>query len=80
MEPETIREARRLLRDLIHDGSARTKGGRIIKPMDEALVTLIKQVAEKKLEEPDVPLTVEGYTPKETHLEKPKGSGPTVCA
>ena len=80
MDPGTIKEARRLLRDLIFDGFAKTTGGKMIKPMDEALVSLIKQVSEKKLEEPDTPLTVEGYTPKETYLEKPKGGEQTPSA
>ena len=85
MDPGTIKEARRLLHDLIYTGAATTKGGRVIKPMDEALVSLIKQVSEKKLEEPDVLLTVEGYTPKETHLERSPKEGnqpvppPQVC-
>ena len=78
MDPGTIKEARRLLRDLIFQGLAKTTGGRVIKPMDEALVSLIKQVSEKKLEEPDVPLTVEGYTPKETFHARAKSEPETT--
>ena len=79
MDPGTIKEARRLLRDLIFKGVAETKGGRKIKPMDEALVSLIKQVAEKKLEEPETPLTVEGYTPKETFHARAASKPETEC-
>ena len=78
MDPGTIKEARRLLHDLIYMGAAMTKGGRLIKPMDEALVTLIKVIAEKKIEEPDVPLTVEGYTPRETYHARAKDSQETT--
>ena len=74
MEPETIKEARRLLRDLIFTGKAKLKSGQTIQPKDEWLVTLLEKVASKKIEEPDVPLEVEGYVPKETYQShaKPK--------
>lgn len=69
MSPDVIKEARRLIRDLIFFGRAQTTGGRIIVPKDEVMVTMLEKVASKKVEEPDVPLTIEGYLPKETYRE-----------
>lgn len=66
MTPEVIQEARRLIRDLIFHGRAKTTGGRTIEPKDEVFVTLLEKVAAKKVEEPDVPQTVEGFTPRQT--------------
>ena len=69
MTPATIKEARRLLHDLVFQGRATTKGGRVIEPKDEVLVTMLEKVASKKIEEPDVPQTVEGFVPQETFKE-----------
>ena len=74
MDPGTIKEARRLLHDLIFTGKAKLRSGQTIQPKDEWLVTLLEKVASKKVEELDVPMTVEGYSPKETYQShaKPK--------
>ena len=69
MDHATILEARRLLHDLVFTGAAKTQGGRLIEPKDEVLVTVLERVASKKVEEPDVPMSVEGYTPKATYKE-----------
>ena len=69
MDPATILEARRLLHDLVFIGRATTKGERILDPKDEVMVTMLEKIASKKVEEPDVPLSVEGYTPKATYKE-----------
>ena len=69
MDPATILEARRLLHDLVFIGRATTKGERVLDPKDEVMVTMLEKIASKKIEEPDVPISVEGYTPKATYKE-----------
>ena len=76
MDPATILEARRLLHDLVFTGAAKTQGGRLIEPKDEVLVTVLERVASKKVEEPDVPMTVEGYSPKATYKEVHRAMAP----
>lgn len=82
MDPDAIKEARRLLHDLVFTGAAKTRGGRLIEPKDEVLVTMLEKVASKRIEEPDVPMTVEGYVPKatykEVHREMDSGQGTEV--
>ena len=80
MDPGTIKEARRLLHDLIFTGKARLQSGQTIQPKDEWLVTLLEKVASKRVEEPDVPVEVEGYSPKETFHARPKSKPETECA
>ena len=69
MTPDVIHEARRLIHDLVFNGFAKTMGGRTIEPKDEVMVTMLEKVASKKVEEPDVPFNVEGFSPKETYQE-----------
>jgi len=76
MTPDVILEARRLIHDLIFDGQATTKGGRVISPKDEVLVTMLEKVAGRRVEEPDVPFIVEGFAPKETYQEVTHASSP----
>jgi|SRR3990167_4423901 len=72
MDPETIKEARRLLRDLIFKGQASTQLGKTIAPKDESLVTLIERVAARRVEEPEALPAVEGYQLKGTHHVREK--------
>lgn len=72
MDPETIREARRLLHDLIYTGSATFKSGTTLHPKDEVLVGIVEKVASKKVEEPIPDQTVEGYIPQQTYRTKEK--------
>lgn len=67
MNPEVIQEARRLIRDLIFEGRAQTKGGRTILPKDEVMVTMLEKVASKRIETDEAPQTVEGFVPQETY-------------
>ena len=67
MDPDTIKEARRVLRDLVIHGSAMLKGGRRLKPEDDQLVTLLEKVAAKKVEEKEVVPEVDDFTLKGTH-------------
>ena len=69
MDPATILEARRLLHDLVFVGRATTKGERVLDPKDEVMVTMLEKIASKRIEEPEVAVTVEGYTPKATYKE-----------
>lgn len=69
MDPTTIREARRIIRDLILKGAATLQSGRVLTPDDMQLVTLLEKTASKKVEEVDVPQTVEGFTPQVTYKE-----------
>ena len=73
MDPATIKEARRLLHDLVFTGRAITKAGSTIQPKDEVLVTLLEKIASKKVEEPSITPTVDDFVAKETYVEKPKG-------
>ena len=67
MDPHTIKEARRLLHDLVFHGQAQTSSGKIIAPKDEVLVTVLEKIAGKKIEEPDRPVAIEDFTLKGTH-------------
>ena len=71
MDPKTIREARRLLHDLVFTGQAATSSGKLIVPKDEVLVTLLEKIANKKVEEPTVAPDIADYLPQETYREKP---------
>ncbi len=76
VDPETIHEARRLLHDLVFNGKATTKGGHVIFPKDEVLVTMLEKIGSKKVEEPDVPFNVEGFVPKQTYQEVKRETRP----
>ena len=73
MTPETIREARRILHDLVFKGEAVLSTGRLIEPDDDHLVPLLEKIAGKKLEEVVVPPILEDFSPKETHHVREKG-------
>ena len=73
MDPATIKEARRLLHDLIFKGKAQLSKGRIIEPKDEWLVTLIEKVAGKKVEEVETPVEVTDYAPRSTYHARETG-------
>ena len=67
MDLATIKEARRLLRDLVFQGEAILKAGTVISPKPEILVMLWEKIASKKVEETETPIAVEGFALKETH-------------
>ena len=78
MDDQTIKEARRLVKELVEGGRASLKSGKVVEPADEDLVRLFLTVASKKVEEKEEPPTVEGYHPKETYYAKahaPEGEG-----
>ena len=70
MDVETIREARRLLHDLIFQGEAILSSGTMVCPKPEVLIPLIEKIAAKKLEEPHELPGVTGFTPQGTHHVK----------
>jgi len=74
MDAATIKEARRLLHDLIFRGEAELSSGVILYPKPEVLVPLIEKIASKKLEEIHEPPGVSGFTPKGTHHVKETGN------
>ena len=74
MDPRTIREARRLLHDLVFNGQAQTSTGKIIALKDEVLVTMLEKIASKKMEESVAIPEVSDFKPQETYHEKPKDS------
>ena len=67
MDPETIKEARRILKELVHRGMASLKSGRQLQVEDEQLITLLEKVAAKKVEEKEVVPEVDDFTLKGTH-------------
>ena len=75
MDPETIKEARRILKDLVHHGMATLRGGRRLKVEDDQLVTLLEKVAAKKVEEKEVVPEVDDFTLKGTHHVRTQGEG-----
>ena len=78
MDDQTIKEARRLVKELVEGGRASLQSGKVVEPDDEDLVRLFLTVASKKIEEHEEPPTVEGYHPKETYYAKahaPEGEG-----
>ena len=70
MDASTIREARRLLHDLIFRGEAILSSGTMVCPKPEVLIPLIEKIAAKKLEEPHELPGVTGFTPQGTHHVK----------
>lgn len=70
MDAATIKEARRLLHDLIFHGSATLSTGIGLTPRPEFLIPLIEKIASKKLEETHEPPGVTGFTPQGTHHVK----------
>ena len=73
MDAETIREARRLLHELIFTGQARLSTGIALVPKPEFLIPLLEKIASKKLEETHEPPGVTGFTPQGTHHVKEGG-------
>lgn len=72
MNADTIREARRLIHELIFRGQAHLSSGTMLIPKPEVLIPLIEKVAAKKLEEVHEPPSVSGFTPQETyHVKEP---------
>lgn len=70
MDQETIREARRLIHDLIFAGEARLSTGFMLCPKPDLLVLMLEKIASKKFDEtPPLP-TVEGYIPQSTYHVK----------
>ena len=67
MDPETIKEARRILKDLVRSGVAVLKSGRQLVVEDEQLVNLLEKVAAKKVEEKEVVPEVDDFTLRGTH-------------
>lgn len=76
MDAATIREARRLLHDLIFRGEAALSSGTMLCPKPEVLVPLIEKIAGKKLEETHEPPGVTGFTPQGTHHVKESTDAP----
>ena len=76
MDAPTIREARRLLHDLIFRGEAILSSGTMIVPRPEVLIPLIEKIAAKKVEETEVPTTMEDFAPKRTYHAITKGQAP----
>jgi len=77
MDATTIREARRLLHDLIFQGEARLSSGTMVSPKPEFLIPLIEKIAGKKLEEVHEPPSVSGFTPQGTHhIKEPTDASP----
>ena len=72
MDPSTIREARRILHDLVFKDQAFLSSGKHLQPQDDQLVSLVEKIAGRKLEEPEAPKTVDDFTPQGTYHEKPK--------
>jgi len=70
MDASTIREARRLLHDLIFRGEAVLSSGARICPKPDILIPLIEKVAGKRYEETHEPPSVTGFTPQGTHHVK----------
>lgn len=67
MDATTIKEARRLLHELIFRGEATLSVGTRLAPRPEFLIPLIEKIASKKLEETHEPPGVTGFTPQGTH-------------
>lgn len=78
MDAATIREARRLLHDLIFCGEATLASGTMVCPKPELLIPLIEKIASKKLEETHEPPGVTGFTPQGTyHVKEPTDAPPS---
>jgi hypothetical protein len=72
VDAETIREARRLLHELVFNGEARLSTGFMVAPKPEVLVLLWEKIGAKKVEEVVEPTKVEGFTPQQTYRTKEK--------
>ena len=77
MDPETIKEARRILKSLVNTGEAILKSYRRLYVEDDQLVTLLEKVAAKKVEEKEVVPEVDDFTLKGTHHVR-ETAGPGV--
>ena len=67
MDARTIKEARRVIHDLIFGGEATLSTGLKLSPKPEFLVPLFERIAGKRLEEtPEAP-SVTGFEPQTTH-------------
>ena len=72
MDATTIKEARRLLHELIFRGEATLSVGTRLAPRPEFLIPLIEKIASKKLEETHEAPGVSGFTPPTTyHVKEP---------
>lgn len=77
MDAATIKEARRLLHELIFQGEARLSTGVPLHPKPEFLIPLIEKIAGKKLEDTHEPPGVTGFTPQGTHhVKEPTDASP----
>ena len=70
MDAATIKEARRLLHELIFRGEATLSVGTRLAPRPEFLIPLIEKIASKKLEETHEAPGVSGFTPPTTYHVK----------
>ena len=70
MDAATIKEARRLLHELIFRGEATLASGTKVSPKPEFLIPLIEKIASKKLEETHEAPGVSGFTPPATYHVK----------
>lgn len=70
MDAKTVREARRIIHELIFQGQAKLASGTTLVPKPEFLIPLIEKVAAKKLEEVQEPASVTGFTPPTTYHVK----------
>ena len=74
MDAETIREARRLLKDLVFRGEARLSTGLMLSRQDYHLFALLERIASKKVEEVVELPKVEGFTPQQTYRTEERAS------
>ena len=80
MDAPTIKEARRLLHDLIFQGEAILSSGTMIRPKPDVLIPLIEKIAARKLEETHEPPSVTDYTPPSTYHVKESTDARTEAA
>lgn len=74
MEDFTIREAQRLLAELVAKGWATMGSGKRVEPKDEALILLFERVAKMKLPKSIETPTLEGVELRTTYHGSPKAS------
>lgn len=72
MDPATIREARRLLHDLVFWGEVTLSNGVKVTPKPDLLVLLWEKIGTKKVEEIPEVVEVEGFSPQQTYRTKEK--------
>ena len=74
MDAATVKEARRLLTELVLYGKATLFGGRKVEPRDDILIAVFEKIAAKKLEEAEIAVSVTDFVPRSTYHEKSKDS------